>query len=111
MSASKQILPEDWIDYTDTFTSGNRGRKTSIEVYENGKETIAHDMLFHSMVYDPPGKGDALSIALGSTGAELSHVISSPSEIREVNNNTGQVISLEITDRKNVQTLVLFSAG
>lgn len=108
MSTTKQILPGDWIDYMDAFTSGNRGRKTSIELYKEGKEMIARDMPFQSMVYDPVGKGDALSIALGSASGMLSHVIGSPVEIREVHNKMGQVISLEITDSEEVLTLVLF---
>lgn len=108
MSTTKQILPEDWIGYTDTFTSGNKGRKTSIELYEDGKHMLAHDMLFQSLVFDPPGKGDALSIALSSDSGGLSHVIDSPLQILEVHNKQGQVISLEITNKEDVLTLVLF---
>ena len=108
MSITKQILHEDWIGYMDAFTSGNKGRKTSIELYAAGKEMIAHDMHFQSIVYDPVGKGDALSIALRSDSGELFHVIYSPVKIMEVHNKQGQVISLEITDSEEVLTLVLF---
>lgn len=92
----------------DTFTSGNKDRKTSIELYENGKQMLAHDMLFQSMVYDPVGKGDALSILLSSVNGLLTHIIESPLEIQEVQNKQGQVISLEITDSEEVLTLILF---
>lgn len=108
MSTTKQILQENWIGYMDAFTSGNKGRKTSIELHAAGKEVIAHDMHFQSLVYDPVGKGDALSIALGSDSGELSHVIDSPAEIVELHNEHGQVISLEIKDSQDVLTLVLF---
>ena len=108
MSTTKQILREDWIGYMDDFTSGNKGRKTSIEIYEDGKQMLAHDMPFQSIVYDPVGKGDALSIALKSESGALSHVIDSPVQINAVHNKQGEVISLEVTDSEEALTLILF---
>lgn len=60
------------------------------------------------LVHDIPKKGKALSIALGSDNGEFFHVIDSRIEIREVQNKQGLVISLEITDSKEVITLIVF---
>lgn len=108
MSTTKKILQEDWIDYMDSFTSGNKGRKTSIEYYETGKQMLAHDMHLQSIVYDPVEKGNALSISLKSESGEFTHVVDSPVEINEVHNKQGIVIALEIQDSAEVLTLVLF---
>ena len=111
MKTKKQIQPDRWIGYTDALINDNRGRIANIEVYnENiGREVIVHQLPLQDTVYDPVGKGDALTFAFGQQKVEVSHIVESPVEIWELHNDNGQVISIEINDHNDVLTIVKFS--
>ena len=110
MKTKKQIQPDRWIGYIDAFIRGNRGRIVKIELYneEVGKEIIAINLPLLELVYDPVGKGDALTIGLGHEKVEFSHVIESPNEIWEIHDINGQVQAMEITDQNDTLGILCF---
>ena len=102
MKEKKPIQSQSWIEYSDAFISGNRGRISTLKVKSEGenKQIIAKELPLLNLVIDPIGKGDVITIALGDNKDVISHSINSPIEIIEsFNPQNGQVISLEFLNK------------
>ena len=56
--------------------------------------------------YDPQDKGDDIVIATGRDAIDYTHTIVAPTEVWEEEDENGNIVSLEITDRSGVRTVV-----
>ena len=111
MEEKRTIQSDRWIDYSDTFIAGNRGRISTIKIKPVGenKKIVAKELSLLNLVVDPIDKGDAITIALGQGKEVISHIVNSPIEIIEsFNPENGQVISLEFKNKDFEVTELLF---
>lgn len=108
MSINKQIPAEQWVEFCDTFTNGNKGRLIVLEVLdpELGVQTPVKDQPLWSLVYDPVGKGNDLTIEIGRNEVAYGHTIDSPNELWQEQDDNGKAIALEIKAESGSQTIV-----
>lgn len=112
MSQTKQIDRESWLEYLSMFSNGNRGRMIAIEIVGEkiGAQTLASGTPLFAIDYDPAGKGDNLLISTGLEGLDLTHEIDAPVELRELQDDNGMVVSMEIVDRAGTRTILDFKS-
>ena len=111
MEEKRPIQSDSWIEYADTFISGNRGRISTLKIEPEGenKQIIAKEIPLLNLVVDPIDKGDVITIALGHGMEVISHHVYSPIEIIEsFNPQNGQVVSLEFQNKDFEVTELLF---
>jgi len=108
MIESFQIGQDSWPQFFVAFSAGNQGRNVGIEVIddETGEERITNSAPLLAVDYDPQDKGDDIVIATGRDGIDYTHTIASPMEVWEEEDEQGNIVSLEITDRSGVRTVV-----
>jgi len=108
MSITKQIPAEQWGGFFDTFTNGNKGRLIKLEVIdrEMGDETPVENMPLRSLIYDPVGKGNDLTIEIGRDEVAYGHTIEAPNEVWQEQDENGRVVALEIKTEDGNQTIL-----
>jgi len=108
MSINKQIPAEQWVEFCDTFTNGNKGRLIVLEVLdpELGVQTPVKDQPLWSLVYDPVGKGNDLTIEIGRNEVSYGHTIDFPNELWQEQDDNGKAIALQIKAEGGIQTIV-----
>lgn len=108
---SKQISEDRWVEFCDTVTDGNRGRKVTIELAESsGDRTLIKEASFLSLVCDPAGKGNDITIETGESQVNYAHTVTAPTEVTENQAESGKLAALEINDKEGTKTLVSFSS-
>lgn len=106
---TKNIPGERWLEFCESFTSGNRGRIVSITVANSDiGETLVEETIFSAIDYDPIAKGDDLVIAYGGLSPVAFHVVSMPYEIWEAQDENGKVLALEIIDTEDRKIILKF---
>jgi len=105
---TKKIARERWKDWCDTFTNGNAGRPISIEIVDNeeGAETLAEDVAFVAIDFDPAGKGDDFVISYGAEATPTRHIVEAPVVLWQGQDVNGRVVALEIEDEEGGHTIV-----
>jgi len=108
MSITKQIPAEQWGEFFDTFTNGNKGRLIKLEVIDReiGDETPVENMPLRSLIYDPVGKGNDLTIEIGRDEVAYGHTIEAPNEVWQEQDENGRVVALEIKTEDGTQTVL-----
>jgi hypothetical protein len=106
---TKNIPAEHWQNFCETFTAGNRGRVVSITIVsENVGELLAEGTILSAIDYDLVGKGDDLVISYGGLSPVAYHVVTTPLEIWQAQDQNGKVVALEIIDPEDRRTVVKF---
>jgi hypothetical protein len=102
-------IPEDrWLEFFDQFSDGNRGRHISIEILgsELGDEELIQNAPLMAMVYDPPQKGNKLTIETGKDEVTYAHTVDSPNEVLTGQDANGIMLAVRIGDAAGTQTLI-----
>jgi Family of unknown function (DUF5335) len=105
---NKSIPQERWVEFFDQFSDGNRGRHVSIEILgsELGDEELIQNAPLMAMVYDPPGKGDKLTIEIGKHEVTYAHTVESPKEVLTGQDENGIMLAVQIRDAAGIPTLI-----
>jgi len=74
---TKSLPREQWGEFFDQFSDGNRGRHISIESIdpELGDQVLIQNAPLLAIVSDRPGKGDDLVIEVGKDEVTYAHTI------------------------------------
>jgi hypothetical protein len=112
MAQTKKLDQERWSEFLSMFSNGNRGRMVAIEVADMaiGDQPLTDGAPLFAIDYDPANKGDDLVITTGRDEVDYSHTISAPTEIWEAQDDNGKVVALEIIDRKEAKTILVFKS-
>ncbi len=110
---SKSVPRERWGEFFDQFSSGNHGRRISIEIIDSelGDEELIQNAPLMAMVYDRPGKGDDLVIEVGQHEVTYAHTVDSPTEVLTGQNSNGVMIAVRISDAAGRKTLIQLQAS
>lgn len=110
---SKSLPREQWGEFFDQFSDGNRGRHISIENIssELGDEELIQDAPLMAIVYDRPGKGNDLVIEVGEDEVTYAHTIDAPTEVLRGQISSGQIVALWISDAAGSKTLIKLQAS
>ncbi len=105
---NKSIPNERWGEFFDQFSDGNRGRHISIEIMssEFANETLIQNAPLMAMVYDPPAKGNDLTIKVGKSEVDYAHTIDSPVEVLTGQDSNGKMMAVSIKDAAGTQVLI-----
>ncbi len=105
---NKTIPSERWVEFFDQFSDGNRGRHISIELIssELGDEELIQNAPLMAMVYDPPGKGNKLTIETGKDKVTYAHTVDSPTEVLTGQDSNGVMLAVRMVDAAGTQTLI-----
>lgn len=108
MSINKQIPTEQWVEFFDTFTNGNKGRLIDLEVLDQelGDEIPVKEQPLWSLIYDPVDKGNDLIIEIGREQVAYAHTIDSPNEVWQEQDDNGKVVALGIKADDETQAIV-----
>jgi Family of unknown function (DUF5335) len=110
---TKSLPREQWGEFFDEFSEGNRGRHISIESLgsELGDEELIQNAPLMAIVYDRPGKGNDLVIETGKDEVTYAHTIDSPTEVLVGQNSDGEGVALSISDAAGTKTLIMLQAS
>ena len=105
---TKSVPREQWGEFFDQFSDGNRGRHMSIEIInsEIGDGELIQDAPLMAMVYDRSGKGDDLVIEVGKDEVTYAHTVDSPTEVLTGQSESGRMLAVWISDAAGTKTLV-----
>lgn len=106
MSNTKQIQPENWLERVSIFTEDNKGRLISISMCNI--ETLVEEIPLMSVDYNSQLMGFDMVISTGMGAMKLNHIINSPLELWETQNERGDVTSMEIIDFNNNEYILTF---
>ena len=103
------IPAERWMEWSDTFTKSNRGRRIIIEIDsdELGTAPLVDDVALIAIDYDPEGKGGDFVISYGDQKQPSWHVVSEPDTVKQVLDADGRVVSVEIEDQRRGLTVII----
>jgi hypothetical protein len=117
---NKSIPQERWVEFFDQFSDGNRGRHISIEILDSelGDEELIENAPLMAMVYDPPNKGDKLTIRqsrrfaneIGKHEVTYAHTVESPKEVLTGQDSNGIMLAVQIRDVAGTPTLIKLQA-
>ena len=110
---TKSLPRNEWGEFFDQFSDGNRRRHISIESLssEFGDETLIQDTPLMAIVYDRPGKGNDLVIEVGKEEVVYAHTVDAPTEVLTGQDSNGQMLALWISDAAGAKTLIKLQAG
>ncbi len=105
---SKSLPREQWGEFFDQFSDGNRGRHVSIESIssEIGDEELVQNAPLVAIIYDRPEKGDNLVIDVGKDKTTYGHTIYLLTEVSTGQNSNGQMIALCIINAAGTKMLI-----
>ena len=104
---SESVPMERWGEYLGLFTNGNQGRRVSIEtISDAADQPMVSRAPLLAIDYGPQGKGDNVVISLGRDTIAASHVVQSPRELWQAQDENGKVVSLQITGAGGQKTIV-----
>jgi Family of unknown function (DUF5335) len=109
---SKSVPREQWGEFFDQFSDGNRGRHISIEVIGSdlGDAELVQNAPLMAMIYDRPGKGDDLVIEVGQDEVTYAHTVDSPTEVLTGQDSNGLMLAVWISDAAGTKTLIKLQA-
>jgi hypothetical protein len=109
---SKSVPREQWGEFFDQFSDGNRGRHISIEVIGSdlGDAELVQNAPLMAMIYDRPGKGDDLVIEVGQDEVAYAHTVDSPTEVLTGQDSNGLMLAVWISDAAGTKTLIKLQA-
>jgi hypothetical protein len=103
------IPGESWVDFCETFTTANRGRRIYIKhVDEEDGKRLAEETIFSAIDYDPEDKGDLFIVSYGNQAPLTTHVVDMPLELWQAQNEVGKVILLQIIDAEEKKLMIEF---
>jgi Family of unknown function (DUF5335) len=110
---NKSVPSDQWVEFFDQFSDGNRGRHISIEMLgsELGDEELIQNAPLMAMVYDPPNKGNKLTIEIGKDEVTYAHTVDSPTEVLTGQDANGIMLAVRIADAAGTQTLIKLQAS
>jgi hypothetical protein len=110
---TKSVPQERWGEFFDQFSDGNRGRQISIEVItpELGDEELIQNAPLMAMIYDRPGKGNALVIEVGREQVTYAHTVDAPTEVLTGQSESGRMLAVWISDAAGTKTLIKLQAS
>ena len=113
ISITKTLPQEQWTEFFDQFSDGNRGRHIAIEMIDVdlGNQELVQNAPLMAIVYDRPGRGGDLVIEVGKTQVTYAHTIDSPAEISTGQNALGQIVMICISKASGTKTLVKLQAN
>jgi hypothetical protein len=105
---NKSVPRDRWVEFFDQFSNGNHGRHLSIEVIDPniGDQELIKNAPLMAMVYDPPGKGDKLTIEIGKDEVTYAHTIDTPQEVLTGQDENGLMLAVQIADMTGAKTLI-----
>ncbi len=108
MLLNKQIPRDEWVEFFDMLTNGNKGRLINLELLDRelGDETPVKGQPLLSLVYDPVNKGNDLTIEIGRTQVAYAHTIDAPQEVWQAQDDNGKVVALEIKTNEGNQAIL-----
>jgi hypothetical protein len=108
---NKSVPSDRWVEFFDQFSDGNRGRHISIEILDSelGDEELIQNAPLMAMVYDPPNRGNKLTIETGKNEVNYAHTIDSPTEVLTGQNENGIMLAVQIRDAAGLKTLIKLS--
>jgi Family of unknown function (DUF5335) len=109
---NKSIEYDRWLEFFDQFSDGNRGRHVSIEILDSelGDEELIQNAPLMAMVYDPPNKGNKLTIETGKNEVTYAHTVDSPTEVLTGQDENGIMLAVQIRDAAGLKTLIKLQA-
>jgi Family of unknown function (DUF5335) len=109
---NKSVPSERWVEFFDQFSDGNRGRHISIEILDSelGDEELIQNAPLMAMVYDPPTKGNKLTIETGKNEVTYAHTVDSPTEVLTGQDENGIMLAVQIRDGAGLKTLIKLQA-
>jgi Family of unknown function (DUF5335) len=109
---NKSVPQEQWGEFFDQFSDGNRGRHISIEMIgsELGDADLIQNAPLMAMIYDRPGKGDDLVIEVGEDEVTYAHTVDSPTEVLTGQDSNGVMLAVSISDATGTKTLIKLQA-
>ena len=109
-NTNKQIPPERWEEFCDSFTLANQDRLLSIEVvgFDIGDQQLANMVPFSAIDFDTPDKGNTFIISYGTEAPLMSHTVSEPAELWLTQDEFESVSAMEIVDVKDRKTIIKF---
>jgi hypothetical protein len=110
ITVNKSISIDRWGEFFDQFSDGNRGRHVSIEVIFAGlvNEVLVKKAPLMAIVYDPPAKGDNLTIEVGEDEVDYAHTVNSPVEVLTGQDSNGKMVSISVKDTDARITIIEF---
>ena len=105
---TKEIPPERWTQWFDTFTNSNAGRSVRITLIDDelGDETLTSGAALVAIDYDSADKGNDFVISYGDKQAPSHHTIQAPVRLWQGQDENGLVVSLEIEDESGRHTIL-----
>jgi Family of unknown function (DUF5335) len=109
---NKSIPSDRWVEFFDQFSDGNRGRHISIEILDSelGDQELIQNAPLMAMVYDPPTKGNKLTIETGKDEVTYAHTVDSPTEVLTGQDENGIMLAVQIRDGAGLKTLIKLQA-
>jgi Family of unknown function (DUF5335) len=109
---NKSVPSERWVEFFDQFSDGNRGRHISIEILDSelGDQELIQNAPLMAMVYDPPTKGNKLTIETGKNEVTYAHTVDSPTEVLTGQDENGIMLAVQIRDGAGLKTLIKLQA-
>jgi hypothetical protein len=109
---NKSVPQDRWVEFFDQFSDGNRGRHISIEILDSelGDEELIQNAPLMAMVYDPPTKGNKLTIETGKNEVTYAHTVDSPTEVLTGQDENGIMLAVQIRDGAGLKTLIKLQA-
>jgi Family of unknown function (DUF5335) len=109
---NKSVSSERWVEFFDQFSDGNRGRHISIEILDSelGDQELIQNAPLMAMVYDPPNKGNKLTIETGKNEVTYAHTVDSPTEVLTGQDENGIMLAVQIRDGAGLKTLIKLQA-
>jgi hypothetical protein len=108
MTKFLNIPPEQWQAYLSIFSNENKGKLIALEYLSDDpdKTGFSMEMPLLSIDYDPPLKGNKLVINLGREATQFSHAVSAPIEFLEIQDESGKIMTLEISGDDKNKTII-----
>jgi hypothetical protein len=97
--SKKQLELSEWQDRLQSFTSGNYHRTVALTVEGS---TVFKNAPLVSVDYDPPGKGNALTITI----EDYTHIVEAPEKLYLKREANGVDSALEVVSQNGESTLL-----
>ncbi len=109
---NKTVPQEQWGEFFDQFSDGNRGRHISIRSIDSelGDGQLIHEAPLMATIYDRPGKGDDLVIEVGQNEVTYAHTVDSPTEVLTGQDSNGLMLAVWISSAAGAKTLIELQA-
>ena len=110
MQRNTQVPRDRWLQFFDRFARDNGGRLIKLETFggDLGDEHVGRVLPLLSINYDPPDKGNRVTIATGAKEVKYEHAVATPAEIWIEEDDGGRGKAMEIVSESGERTVVSF---